>query len=238
MAILIMSFSLPVIAQKVQIQGWDKAKFGMSPVELRKAYKEEEKFIKGFWSEDQENPFRGTPYTLSTIKLHILGCYTTGPYETGYLGLSMVSFRFVNNKLFEIEILISLPSARRIMEMKTAGGEIIEKSPVIDLIVEGAKEASKEFDAKIEKLISFLSDKYGEYEAETGNSLIWTDINGNTLNLDIRWQTFRYKNKDNAVLAGCTITYSDKNLTELWKRKVEKWREKRKSLEEKGVEVF
>ncbi len=238
MFILILTSFLPVMAQKAEIQGWDKAKFGMSPEELKEAYKEEERFIKEFWTERQENPFLGTPYTLSTTKLHILGYDTIGTSEGEYYGLSMVTFSFVNNKLFEIEILISVPASRRIMDMKTAEGEIIEKGPLTALIVEGAKEVSKEFDVKIEKLINFLSDKYGEYEAETGNSLTWTDINGHTLNLDIDWQTFRYNNKDDEVLAGCTITYSDKNLTGLWERKVEKWQEKRKSLEEKGIEVF
>ncbi len=91
---LVLIFSFQVLAEEIEIQGWDKAKFGMSPKELRNAYVEEEEYFKpgAFWEEEREDKFSHVPYTLFTSKLTMLG-------KKG-----RVIFFFVNNKLFEVII--------------------------------------------------------------------------------------------------------------------------------------
>ena len=93
-AILTLIFSLQALAKKAEITGWDKAKFGMSPEELKKAYREEEEYFKPdiFWKEKREDKFSHTPYILSTSRFIIFR-------EEG-----RVIFYFANNKLFEITI--------------------------------------------------------------------------------------------------------------------------------------
>jgi len=63
MFILILTSFLPVMVQKTEIQGWDKAKFGMSPEELKEAYKEEGEYFKpgALWEEKKEDKFSHTP---------------------------------------------------------------------------------------------------------------------------------------------------------------------------------
>jgi len=92
---------------QVPILGWDKARFGMTPEELKDTYKEEEEYfeqkphIGDFWAVTEENMFGSDsffgrsgplPYTLCTSEWRVLG-KKAGVY-----------FRFVNTKLFEIEI--------------------------------------------------------------------------------------------------------------------------------------
>ncbi|GAI05923.1 unnamed protein product [marine sediment metagenome] len=72
---LVLIFSFQVLAGEEEIQGWDKAKFGMSPEELVSAYAEEKEYFKpgAFWEEEREDKFSHVPYTLFTSKLIMLG---------------------------------------------------------------------------------------------------------------------------------------------------------------------
>jgi len=227
--ILILVFSFQVIAQEVEIQGWDKAKFEMPLEELKSAYKEEERYLKEFWEQHEQQ--MDNHYKLSTSKLQVLQL-------PGYSRESEVSFEFVDNELFKIIITIWIPQVTWIFEETSAVGKV-EKGWFHELRVKGAEEKSKEFDLKLRELVDFLSRKYGEYTTdEKGNLLAWEGLNGNTLNLKISFHTFRYDNKDYALLWSCTITYSDKKLTELWEKKKARWEEKRRLFEEKSKEVF
>jgi hypothetical protein len=92
-------FASQVFAQQAPIEGWDKAKLGMSIEELKESYKEEAKFFKmwegkDFWEENTppENKLIGCT-RLSTSGLEIS------------LGLKLdVDFWFIDNKLWDIEI--------------------------------------------------------------------------------------------------------------------------------------
>ena len=44
-ASLVLFFTSKVLAQTSAIEGWDKAKFGMTPEEVRKIYSAEEKYF-------------------------------------------------------------------------------------------------------------------------------------------------------------------------------------------------
>ena len=89
---------VPQVLAQAPIKGWDKAEFGMSPEELKKAYKEEDEyFLHKFWMEEEDvrsevNYYYPPPYPLVTILLEVLG-------EDLW-----VEYSFVDNKLFAIEI--------------------------------------------------------------------------------------------------------------------------------------
>lgn len=101
---LVTIFSLQGLAEEVEIQGWDKARLGMSPEELKRVYVEEEEYFKpdAFWQEKKEDKFSHVPYTLFTSELRVLE-------ERG-----MVILFFVNGRLFEIIV--------------TTGGVVFQKS--------------------------------------------------------------------------------------------------------------
>lgn len=213
---LILLFVSQTIAQ-VPIEGWDKAKFGMSPEELRDAYKEEEEYFEqkphlgDFWSVTEENRFGRIhplfgwsgplPYTLYTGELRVLG------EKAG------LHFRFVNTKLFEIEI---------------KGKPIYKKAELEELK---------------SKLKNILAAKYGkpirEEHLEEEKLLKWKDSNDNLLIFKIRLEPAK---EGGSILLpsspSYTVKYIDKELKEAWGRKMKEWEKEEKSLEERGAESF
>ena len=203
------------------ILGWDKARFGMTPEELKDTYKKEEEYfeqephIGDFWAVTQENRFGidsllgwsgPLPYTLCIREWRVLG------KEAG------VYFRFVNTKLFEIEI---------------KGAPIYEKAELEELK---------------SKLKNALVGKYGkpfrEERLEREKVLKWKDSNNNLLILRIRLKPA--KGNGSMTLASIlfppspsyTAKYVDKELKEIWERKTKEWEKEKKRLKEKGVKSF
>ena len=110
---LTLSFASQVLAQ-VPIEGWDKAKLGMSSGDVRYAYSEEEQYweryapinpiqerdlgllgwreeiMSDFWQEKEENKLLQEPYRLVTANLIILGRQAE------------VTLDFIDNRLFRI----------------------------------------------------------------------------------------------------------------------------------------
>jgi len=91
-----------VFAQLASIEGWDKAKFGMSVEELKKSYKKEAELFetreeREFWEET-------TP-----PESKLIGCtrLTTSGLETSLGMRSDIDFWFIDNKLWDIEIHIT-----------------------------------------------------------------------------------------------------------------------------------
>jgi len=213
-------FLIPLALAQAPIEGWDKAKLGMSPEELKDAYKEEEGYFEqrphlgDFWTATKENRFGRTlllfgwsgplPYTLYTGELRVLG------KEAG------LYFRFVNTKLFEIEI---------------KGRPIYEKAELEELKL---------------KLKNALVAKYGklirEEQLEEEKLLKWKDSNDNLLIFKIRLKPAKGGGSGMSGLLpsfpSYTVKYIDKELKEIWERKKKEWENERKSLEERGVKSF
>ena len=239
---LTLSFASQVLAQ-APIEGWDKAKFGMSPGELREAYKEEEKyyedeiyeeldFIKNYYGSDpekMESKLKSKESSKEQFWYERKECWSKEengigyPYQLSNTWLRVlghhpkfIHFEFVDNQLGVISISVAIDSIWTIWE----------------------KEAHKFTLKRTEKLTEFkntLIEKYGDYfkkteeEAEQTKveTLIWVDENGNTLVVENHfWQRlsdskfgdiFEYR-------IGLRITYFDKALTELWEKKEEQWK--------------
>jgi len=83
---LTLFFASQVLAQ-APIEGWDKAKFGMSPEEVRTAYSEE------LIEEGDKEFYKNKAYRLLSLQPRFL---------KGFFGL--VYLYFVDNKLFEISL--------------------------------------------------------------------------------------------------------------------------------------
>jgi len=113
--VIVVIFSLQALAKKAEITGWDKAKFGMSPEQLKGVYVEEEEYFKpdAFWQEEKEDKFSHVPYTLFTSKLKVLG-------KRG-----RVIFFFVDDKLFEI--IVAPGGSPRGKEIEFSPGEFIRR---------------------------------------------------------------------------------------------------------------
>ena len=230
---------------KVPIQGWDKARFGMSPQQLRQAYEEGAKYLDEFWEEYEEMEGMSS-YRLATTRLKIL-TEEAKPTPTGqelsdlpsYTTGSKVFFHFVDDKLSKIVIYLSVQEVAAIYLLReTAGGEIEEASHAA-LLIESAETAHKGFNAKLKQLAVFLASKYGDYAiGETGSSATWEDARGNVLNLQVAGEAFRYQGKDYALIGGCTIIYYDRKLTNQWDEQVAEWVEKRDTYGQVGMENF
>lgn len=256
---LVLIFSFQVLAGEEEIQGWDKAKFGMSPEELISAYAEEEEYFKpgAFWEEEREDKFSHVPHTLFTSKLIMLG-------KKG-----RVIFFFVNDKLFEVIIAAGSTRGKEIefspgqfvvkwmaraskgvmsreerkrkmmealeeIKLMREKGEIDvfnwEVSSIKSRIIEGMKE-----DIPME----LLADRYGEPSIvawENGAIHRWDDEKGNVLILQ---DFFPVSVRGyGALFYLFIITYTNKELTKLWIAKIEEWEKERKRITEKGIEVF
>ena len=218
MSIILVLFLTSYLSAQSLIEGWDKAKFGMTPGELKSAYKGEEKYFKekgvDFWEEWKENKFEHSPYTLGTFKLKILG------------GESQVRFAFVDNKLFWIEI---------------SGGVKIPGIMAGTLGMKRAIKQAQELKLKLVKLKDYLIRKYGnpveKKESKEKETLRWEDAEGNTLTLEIQFEQEGYWGKD-YYFPSYKVFYDDIELAKIWKRKISKWKNEEKRYEERGIESF
>lgn len=259
---LTLSFAPRVLAQSL-IEGWDKAKFGMSPEELRNVYAEGEEYFKpdAFWEEKKEDKFSHIPYTLFTSRLMTLG------YSGG------ITFLFVNNKLFKIIMTGGeermpfgfdfdglLPwweagKSRGIMTSEERKKKMVKTLEEVKLRREEGRIALRDFDTTIieriiidvmkgeeptELLIEFLTNKYGEpsiVEQNVGTIHKWNDNKNNLLllreyiplsaNLSVGIKIYLF-----------IITYTSRELMNLWTAKIEEWERERKRITEKDIEVF
>ncbi len=258
---LVLIFSFQVLAEEIEIQGWDKAKFGMSPEELMDAYAEEEEYFKpdAFWQEKQEDKFSHIPYTLFTSRLEMLG------YWGG------ISFLFVNDKLFEIimaggeektgfvpgellhrweagklrGIMTSEERKKKMMEtlekikLRREEGKITPGDWEASLIERRIIDVMKE-EEPIEFLIEFLTNKYGEpsiVEQNVGTIHKWNDKKGNVLLL----REYIPLSADfhlGIQVYIFIITYTSEELMNLWTAKVDEWEKERKRIIQKNIEVF
>jgi len=187
--------------KKRAVEGWDKAKFRMSPEELRSAYAEEERSnLDTFW-EEEEDISSDTPYTLSTSELTVFG------------HKRKASFYFVDNKLFTIEL--------RVRDTKFPHSKSSKRW--IEELTEVFKEVTKEY----ENLENLLINKHGDTFAEEGGTKnwrrsVWTDEKGNLAILTLWFEL--------GTLGGLSrwltkIIYHDAELRRLWELNMEEWKE-------------
>ena len=258
---LVLIFSFQVLAGEIEIQGWDKARLGMSPEELRKVYVEEEEYFKpdAFWEEKEEDKFSHIPYTLFTSRLITLG------YSGG------ITFLFVNDKLFKIimtggdeRIIFGVDGLlpwweagklRGIMTSEERKKKMVETLEEIKLRKEEGKITFEDWetplieskiidvikgDEPIEYLIEFLTNEYGEpsiVEQNVGTIHKWSDKKGNVLLLReyIPLSADFHLGIQTYIFV---ITYTSEELTKLWTAKVDEWEKERKRIIQKDIEVF
>lgn len=217
-------FSVSQALGQAPIEGWDKAKFGMSPEEVRSAYQEEEIYIPGFWvtgeqrerwrpqsPNDADHPSRPSyPQILIIENIEVLG-------ENPHL----IWFFFVLNRLFKVEFRF------------TGASEIYRR---IDEV-----QKSQDLLGKIEELKTFLVKKYGsasETEVAQKNendkwtkNAVWVDTTGNSLTLRMDFKRIEIEDNEYQILTYVNVIYLDTNLEELWE-------EKRSTLGIVGEESF
>jgi len=246
---LTLFFTSQVLAQ-APIEGWGKAKFGMSPEEVKEAYKKEKEyyedkfyqeinFIKKYYANDLEKmAIESAAKVAANLDRKEFWyereeCWSREKEGIGYphqllntwlqiLGenTEAIVFNFVHNQLYNIEI----------------------KWEYLDLgktFPPGLKEESK-LSSKLIKLKNILIKKYGdsfkkeELKEKAGFTetsavvkeeiLTWVDESGNTLKVENRFRQLRYKKQNYNILYYCAINYFDANLAELWARKQIQWR--------------
>lgn len=216
--VLTLSFTSQALAQalaQAPIEGWDKAKFGMSPEELRSAYREEEIHIPEFWEDEELSEkwrileSNDTDHTSRSIYPQIL---VINDIEILGENVDFVTFFFVLNRLFGINISF------------TGASTLLPKTEDV--------EKSEDLTTKIEELKTFLVEKYGsalETEVAQKNendewtkSAMWTDTRGNSLALAIDYERLEVEGNEYDLLVFVNIIYLDKNLTELWEKKISK----------------
>lgn len=260
---LTLFFASQTLAQ-MPITGWDKAKFGMSPGELREAYEEEEKyyedefyqeldFIKNYYGSDpekMESELKRKEPSKEEFWYERKECWSKEedgiyyPYRLSNTWLRVfghhpkfIHFEFVDNQLGAISISVTIDSIWTIWE-KEAHKFTLKRTEETDRIK----------NTLIEKYGDYFKKTEEEAEQTKVETLIWVDENGNILEVENHfWQRlsdskfgdiFEYR-------IGLRITYLDKNLTELvkekqdqWRKKVDESRERGEKLREKGIESF
>jgi len=234
---LALFFASWVLAQ-APIEGWDKARFRMSPKGVKYVYREVtflygEEYFKEFWQESEEIlEVKGyisesgeisfseplvAPYTLSTSRLRILGVK------------SHVYFSFVNDKLFRIEISGEIEGPMD-FEMDEAQ-------------INSAIEKGKKLILGLNALRDHLTEKYGEPFRE-GRTWVWEDVRGNTilLKIDFREEYIPRRGKS-FYFPVFKIICENKELREVWNlrkkeelRKMQEREEKR--LREEIIKMF
>jgi len=170
--VLALSLASEALAQ-TPIEGWDEAKFGMTPEELRKAYREEEEYYQDVYVHYQQKKLEKLPWGQRQLVKIIPGSNEGFWNEkkeywsrkNGGLGYPHtlsnswlrileddatvwpVVFTFVDNKLFNVRIRL--------------GGGRIEVSSW-EGVYKGEVEARRELNLKLSKLKKALTNKYGD----------------------------------------------------------------------------
>lgn len=260
---LVLFFASQALAQ-MPITGWDKAKFGMSPGELREAYGEEEKyyedefyqeldFIKNYYTSDpekMESELKWKESNKEEFWYERKECWSEEkdgifyPYQLSNTWLRVfgnypdfIHFKFIDNQLFNISISVRTDSLWSLSEEE-----------VHEFILKRTE--------KLTELKNTLIEKYGDCfekieegaEQTRTETLKWVDKNGNILEVKNYYHYFWETSKGWTVCEGevwYMINYFDKNLTELWEEKQDQWRkkvderrERGEKLREKGIESF
>jgi len=210
---LILTLAFQVTA-KQPIEGWDKAKFGMTPQELRNVYKGEERHFEDFWKEAEEGFYvekskyglttGARPYTLSTSKLKVFG---ENPE---------IAFSFVDNRLFKIQISGSLE------EGMSWSWDMDEEE------IKLREKRANSFMNQLFLLEKFFVEKYGQpYFRLIGPSgmnifiSVWKDAKGNTFMWEVILRPYVVFQKGTSYLyPDYVIAYVDKELCEMWHLKV------------------
>jgi len=195
---LTLSFASQVLAQ-APIEGWDKAKFGMSPEEIKSAYAEEAYFGPDtFWEERQEDIVSGYPYILSTSELIAFG------------DKRRASFYFVDNRLFGIELTIT----KIVIDTKKDSPEKL------------AELGTGMFD-EYGKIKSFFITKYGDSFVEKRDKgwtwYIWTDEKDNSaiLAFSIKYEDLVQSPFSYVTTLLTRAMYANDELEKLWQSKIE-----------------
>ena len=228
--ILALFFTSQVLAQ-APIDGWDKAKFGMTPQELKDAYKEEEQHHNNLyqqkivylekhytnnpeqleqqkeWMEKNEKEFWAEldkdPDIGRPHKLMTLHLQPIPPLKTGDL-FSGVFFSFGDSGLFEIEIMVSISEVMYIYKK-----EILQENKPEQLVAK-AEKASEEFDHKLYELFYALSTNYGASKMDNGVGSVWTwkDMDGGVISLNVDRFKFSQDEREYSLLSSLTMTFS------------------------------
>lgn len=268
------------------IDGWDKAKFGMSPEELREAYGEEEEYYKDTYYQEldyiekryggvdlnrweskgykqhKENLGKYKPFWKETEEYwsreergfgHPLTLYPRQPFKILGEENTSITFGFVANKLYNIEITLRveidvfvyiLPESH--IE-EAARKNQMSKQKLVALKNALARKYGDSFGKEEEELErKYDSVTFGEYMIPIRREiLIWSDAKGNTVKLQSDFEQFRLGQKDYSLLSQFTICYFDKELTELgekkenqWRKEVAQWEKRGEELRTKGLDSF
>ncbi len=216
-----MAFTLFITSQalaQAPIEGWDKAKFGMSPKELKEAYKEEEQYFPRFWVEvdkDDISGFNPSPYILTTLMLTVLGKRL------------FVDYKFVDDKLFEIEISL-LAWGPVLIGIEFEEQETSSSDKILKKAINFEMEAKKIEDHVLRKYGNDFEKRELPFEEKEApgksrrskiENLIWKDTKDNSIVFKKTYRYAFYKGIDYYLLEYCTITYFDGELRKLWEEK-------------------
>ncbi len=219
-----MFLDFQVLAQ-APIDGWFKAKFGMTPEELREAYKEEEEnynnacqqemeYIEKHYANDPEELQRQKEW-IEKNKMEFWVEYVEGEMtywlvtlclkpmlsleELG--GWSVDFFKFGDNGLFETETKVGLK------EVVDIYGKEIFREEKSDDAVEKEQKISAEFSQRLDTL-DLISKRYGEGEGtekDGENWWVWKDADDNTISIYISGFKFSHNDKEYSLYSGLTI---------------------------------
>lgn len=258
-------FASQVLAHE-PIEGWDKAKFGMSPEDLRNAYAEEERlyleeeyYKRKDYSKEHREPeeYLGREKDTELEEITMENPFwekerenefSYTPYilhtrELKVLGQrAEVWFYFVDNKLFGIRVEMTefedYPLSRTITRLsgKSLSKEEEEKEKIE--IRRKKRKLMEKMREKYKTLMSFLNDKYGN------PSIVDTDTDRE----DYRW----LDTKSNTPILNCSlevgedrwnieakfnVIYASAKSEKVWLSKVNEWKKERKEIEERIREI-
>ncbi len=209
----------------IKIQGWDKAKLGMSVEKVKSIYKKEVRCLNEmgtmdcYWKEYEEDKRFYAPYTFIVYGLEILGEKNT------FIDFNFVNY-YLDYKLFKISLSVSksendnLSQWRR--KIKSWRNRLVEKYGEPSEVKITEVDEIDEIERKIEQ----------EMEEETGGKsrkvYRWVDENNNTLVLIDNLIEFR-------------IIYTEGELTKIWKSQLKKGKnrkDRKKKKYRKNIESF
>ena len=206
-----------------------KAEFGMTPEELRAAYKEEEEnynntcqqemeYIEKYYANDPEELQRQKEWVENQGDFWcelIENEWRSHQLVTLYLkpllsleelgGYSVDFFSFGDNGLFETKTRVNLREVMDIWGKEFFGEEKSENA------LEKAEKISDEFGQELDRIFLLLSEQYGEseYVEKDGEvSWVWKDEDDNTVSLDISGFKFSDNDKEYSLYTGLTIVCS------------------------------
>jgi len=194
---------------KVPIKGWGKAKFGMSPRELRNVYRTEARARgRDFWEEKPES-FQVTGSLTDagafafeqSAQPHVLCTSAIKIFEREL----PICFAFVEDELFQIKI---------------AGGCSKEEGEAINRLsgdeFKTAREKVDQLYTQLHTLDDFLTEKYGKLSVTVAEGTYvwkhhWVDSTGNSIVLKVA-----DAGTDAGYYPVITIHYTDKERGEKW----------------------